>query len=134
MAKTKEPKIVTTHQKQWLRCKLTKEEREKAVTKLVDALDALHKVVDEREAVTKQMKARESQLEADINVTQILVKDNSELRNVDVTLTLDYTTLRAKATRDDTGEVVEDRKMNDEEKQLKMDFDKSEKTPETEAA
>jgi hypothetical protein len=128
MAKGKESKIKTTHQKQWLRCILTPEERAKAVEKLVNTIDAMNKAVDDREAVTKQMKGKEAQLEADINATNMLVRNNSELRNVETTLTLDYTTLRAIESRDDTGEVIDDRPMNDEEKQLKMDFDK---TPET---
>jgi hypothetical protein len=50
-------------------------------------------------------------------------KDGYEHRWVDCEITLNMTTCRALVTRKDTGEIVEDRPMSPDEKQLQIEFE-----------
>ena len=70
-----------------------------------------------------KFRGRIGQLESEISGLIGKIKDKVERRNVKVTLALNYTTLTAKVTRDDTKEVVEERPLTDEEKQFQFEFD-----------
>lgn len=123
MAKTKEHRTKTTKEKRSLRCQLTQDELLAAGEKLADMLDALRCTTSERENVTKQYKAKEAELEAQIETQQLLVRNKSEIRTVDCENILDYTDVKCIVKRLDTGEVIVDRKLTEDEKQSTMEFD-----------
>ena len=120
---TQEHRTKTTKEKRSLRCQLTQTELLAAGEKLADLLDTLRCTTGERENVTKQYKAKEAELEAQIETQQLLVRNKSEIRTVDCLNVLDYTDVKCIVTRLDTGEIIVDRKLTEDEKQSTMEFD-----------
>ncbi len=124
---TNQHRTKTTKEKRSLRCQLTQPELLAAGEKLADLLDNLHCTVSERENVTKQYKAKEAELEAQIETQQLLVRNKSEIRTIDCVNVLDYTAVKCIVTRLDTGEVIVDRKLTEDEKQSTLEFDDEKK-------
>jgi hypothetical protein len=118
-----EHRTKTTKEKRSLRCELTQTELLAAGETLADLLDSLRCTTAERENVVKQYKAKESELEAKIETQQLLVRNKSEIRMVDCLNVLDYTDVKCIVTRLDTGEVIVDRKLTEDEKQCTIEFD-----------
>jgi hypothetical protein len=123
-----EHRLKTTKEKRSLRCQLTQAELLAAGEKLADLLDCLRCTTGERENVTKQYKAKEAELSAQIETQQLLVRNKSEIRTVDCINVLDYTDVKCIVTRTDTGEVIMDRKLTEDEKQSTLPFDGEEPT------
>jgi len=124
MAKTEqEHRTKTTKETRMLRVALTQEELLTAGDKLAELLDNHRQAVSARESLTKQYKAKESELDAQIESQQILVRNKSELRKVICQSVMDYTDVRAYTTRLDTGEIIEDRKLTEDERQSSLPFD-----------
>ncbi len=121
--KQEQPPIKTTHETRTLKCKLTDEEIREASDCLARTLDELEMLEDEQQKIKSDFKARIEEKDAQTRVQKNLVRDKYAFRPVRCTLTLNYSTLRAITTRDDTGEVITDRAMNEEEKQLALPFD-----------
>lgn len=123
--RTKEqPAIKTTHETRMLKCRLTAEEITEASDALARNLDELEMLEDAQQEMKSNFKAQIEAKEAATRVQKNLVRDKYTLRLVRCTLTMNYTTLKVIVARDDTGEVVSERAMNEDEKQLKIDFDK----------
>ncbi len=129
---TQEHRTKTTKEKRSLRCQLTQPELLAAGEKLADLLDNLRCTTSERENVTKQYKAKEAELEAQIETQQLLVRNKSEIRTVDCVNVLDYTDVKCIVTRTDTGEVIVERKLTEDEKQSTLEFDDEKGEIETE--
>lgn len=127
MAKKQEqPAVKTTHETRTLKCKLTPEEITEASDALARNLDEIEMLEDEQQKIRSDFKARIEAEEAGTRVQKNLVRDKYAFRPVRCTLTLNYTTLRAITARDDTGEVIADRAMSEDEKQLRIEFDQNE--------
>ncbi|HUV71687.1 MAG TPA: hypothetical protein VMW25_01625 [Clostridia bacterium] len=126
MAKTEKNKTIkeTRH----LKCDLTKEELLQAGEDLAKAIDGVTTLEEQLASVQKDFKAKIAALEAEITIKQRLVRNKNEFRFVECQLTLNYTTLQAVSVRTDTEEIIEERKMTQEEKQMKIEFDKDKKT------
>jgi hypothetical protein len=120
---TQEHRTKTTREKRSLRCYLTQEELLAAGERLAELLDNLRGAESERESVVKQYKAKEAELAALIESQQLLVRNKSEIRMVDCVNVLDYTDVACIVTRTDTGEIVVNRKLTEDEKQSKLEFD-----------
>lgn len=118
-----EHRTKTTKETRQLRCKLTDEELLAAGERLAELLDNFRQAVSDRESVVKQYKAKEAELEAEIESQQILVRNKSEIRKVPCVNVLDYTDVHCWVTREDTGEIIVDRKLTEDEKQSSLPFD-----------
>ena len=119
-----EHSIVTKKDRHYLMCKLTPEEISQASDDLARHLDEHEAVENELAALKSQFKGKLELAQANINTKKRLVRDKREMRYVDVEVVSDYTECTIRITRLDTGEIVEDRKMTGDEKQLKIEFDK----------
>ena len=123
MAKKKpEDTIIVKPQQRHLMCTLTEEE-------LADAAQAMARYDDDGQALEddfavlkQQFKAKLDQCRADFQAKKRLVREKKELRPTDVVVSTNYTTGRLTAARPDTGEIIEDRKLQGEEKQMKVPF------------
>jgi len=125
--KTKEqPAIKTTHETRTLKCKLTDEEIREASDCLARTLDELEMLEDEQQKIKSDFKAQIEAKEAATRVQKNLVRDKYAHRQVRCTMTMNYSTLKVIVARDDTGEIITERAMNEDEKQLKIDFDSEE--------
>ena len=120
MNKKKEEKISTSKEFHNLKVSLTEDELLQAGEDLANAIDEVNKLEDEKKALVEDFKARIAVHEATIAVKQRLVRNKNEYRNVECELTLNYTAQKAKLVRLDTKEVVSEREMTMEEKQMQM--------------
>jgi len=118
-----ETKKKTTNEKRNLKCQLTRDELLVAGDELAQKIDDLKKVKADKIAITKDFNAQESALEADIQRQQLLVRNKWEYMSVDCENTLDYASLECRVVRLDTGEIVIQRAMNQEEKEMTLPFD-----------
>ncbi len=123
MGKDKKEKIATKEQTEYLKCALTAKEVAVAANDLAKLLDDIHALEDQLVSIKADFKAKLEKCEADIRVSQRLVRDKYEYRNVECDVEYNYLTLMVKITRKDTAEIVEERKMSLAEKQMTMDFD-----------
>lgn len=114
-----------------LKCDLTEEELLQAGEDLAKAIDEARTHEEQRKSANEDFKARIAACEAEITIKQRLVRNKNEFRPVSCEVTLNYTTLDAVVIRLDTEEIVQERKLTHEEKQMKIDFDKK---PKEEAA
>ena len=125
----KKDKTKTTPESQSLKCVLTEKELLQCGDELATALDNLRQLGEEKDAVSKQFKAKETSIDAEITTKQLLVRNKYQYRRTPCELTINYTTQTATVARLDTGEVVVDRPLAESEKQMEIDFD-SPKKPE----
>lgn len=103
-----------------LRCTLTQDER----LQRADELAKAHQEVEAEELRQKEIK---SQLKAELEAKQAtrssvahIVASGAEYRPVDVEQVYDYLVCRVYATRLDTGERIEDRRMTEDERQMPL--------------
>jgi len=125
----KERNIATTHETRKLRCQLTPDEIRVATQKLVETLDKAREVEADKKAVATEYKARLDRLDAEVNELVGTVRDGHETREVHCELRLDYDEMTSTCVRMDTDEVVSERPMQEDEKQMTMPFDEDDKTP-----
>jgi hypothetical protein len=115
--------LKTTRETRHLRVALTDEELLLAGQKLADELRKLRGLEAEAASVSKSYKAKIAEVEACLEVTRGLVHDRYEIRPVQCVNVLDYTDVRARTYRTDTGDIIEDRKLSEDEKQSTLPFD-----------
>lgn len=123
MAKKKEDSITTTHETRLLKCELTEEEVSDAAQTLARNLDELEALDGEFKTVKADFKSQIEAKEAAAKVQRNLVRNKYDYRQTPCTMVLNYTTQKVVVTRDDTTDVVSERKMLAEEKQMNMEFD-----------
>jgi len=121
------PSIKTTHETRLLKCELTVEEVRVAAQELARNLDELEALDDKRKEVVADFKAQIEAKEAAAKVQRNLVRNKYDYRNTACTMELNYTEGKVIVTRDDTHEIVTERKMMAEERQSNMGFDGNEK-------
>jgi len=123
MSKKKETRTKTTAETRMLKCDLTDEELLAAGADLAAKLDDLKTCQAERDSVNKGYKAKEAEIEAQVQKGQILVRNKYDIRNVDCENVQDFRSLMCTVTRKDTGETVIVRKLTEDEKQSTLPFD-----------
>jgi len=121
--KSDEPKVKTTHENRVLKCELTEEEVRVAAQELARNLDELESLDDKLKELKAVFKAQIEAKEAAAKVQRNLVRNKWDYRTTPCTMVLDYTNGTVTVTREDTGEVIKERKMLAEEKQMDMGFD-----------
>ena len=114
-----------------LPCKLSEKDRAEAADKLATALQRVDTLKLEKKAKVTEYNSL-IDIQADqIHKLTVEVKDGVAQRSIDCELRLNYTKMTAVLVRLDLNGIVEERPMNEEEKQMfeKLDFDgKNKKT------
>ena len=121
--KTKSEAISTKKDTRYLKYTLTEGEVSDAAQDLAQHLGDMESLENELKAIKADMKAKIEKCTAEIKIAQRLVRDKYEMRLLPVTVEYNYTQCVVVITRDDTGEVVRNRKMTGEEKQQTIDFE-----------
>ncbi len=121
-AKSKD-RIKVTHEPHPLACKLTTQDRAFAAGQLAEAIQNLESLEVEHKVETKNYNSRKQQFTGSIHRLSREVSNGEAVRSVDCELRLNYTTLTASLVRTDTGEMFEERPMNEDEKQEDLDFE-----------
>ena len=114
-----------------LKCNLTNEEVLAHANSLAETIDDIAKLDDELKTMKEQMKAKITEKNAVVRVKQLLIRNKYELRDVECEVTMNWTTLKVTVKRLDSGEVVEERDMNYEEKQMSFSFTDDDKKTDT---
>jgi hypothetical protein len=124
MAKKKdEPSVKTTSEHRLLKYILTDEEVRVAGDTLARNLDELEVLDDKLKEIKADFKAQIEAKEAAAKVQRNLVRNKYDYRNIPCTMVLNYTEGTVVVMRNDTEQIVIDRKMSMEEKQMDMGFD-----------
>jgi len=119
--------IKKTHEPHVLPCKLTERDIAEAADKLATAIQRVESLELEKKTKVAEFKGQiDAQKERIHNLT-VEVKDGIAQRSVECELLLNYSKLTATLIRLDLSEIVEERTMTEEEKQLKFEFEKSKK-------
>ena len=126
MAKTNDV-IQRTQEPHKVKCILTNEEKAKAAMELANTHQDMESLAIEKKAAMTEYKQRKEKLEEQIHVTSLMVKEGVAMRSVVCELQLNHTRLRAIIVRLDTNETVEERDMTEDEKQMKIPFEKKNK-------
>ena len=123
MAKKVEHVIETKKDRRFLSCQLTSEELTAAADAMAQGLDDREALEGELATIKAQYKGKLEQCEANINAKKRLVRDKREIRPVEVEIVTDLTDCTLQVTRLDTSEIIEDRPLTGDEKQLKITFE-----------
>ena len=121
--KTDGPSIKTTNETRLLKCVLTDEEIAMAGQELARHLDELEVLDDKLKEVKADFKAQIEAKEAAAKVQRNLVRNKYDYRQVACIMVLNYTVGTVVVKRDDTNDIVVDRKMLAEEREMSMGFD-----------
>ena len=113
----------TSEETHLLTCDLTTAERAASVMGLCKALEAEGALDAERKATMSEFKSRKDKLAEQVGVLRAQVETGKVIRPVKCSLTFDYVRLTATVKRMDTCEVIEERDMNSDEKQMDLGFD-----------
>ena len=128
MTKTKSKDVIQkTQEPHRVKCVLTSEEKAEAAMELANAYQALESLAIEKKTATTEFTQRKEKLAEQIHVTSLMVKEGVAMRSVKCELQLNYSKLRATLIRLDTEVIVEEREMTSDEKQMKLEFEKSQK-------
>jgi len=106
-----------------LECALTQQERAVSAGQLAETLQRLEALDDNRKEAMADFNARKKTLTKELRSLTRHVKDGVAIRSVMCELKLNFTRLIAVLVRTDTGEVVYERPMTDDEKQMDMGFE-----------
>ncbi len=126
MAKGKDV-IQRTQEPHRVKCVLTSDEKAEAAMELANAYQAMESLAIEKKTAMTAFKQRKEKLEEQIHVTSLMVKEGVAMKSVKCELQLNYSKLRAILVRLDTDAIVEEREMTKDEKQMKLEFEKSKK-------
>jgi transposase len=105
-----------------LRCELTKEELLECGKELADAKQQIDILDGELQQVKEQYKSRRTALEGKLNYAAQVIATGHEIRKVDCLTTHNYDNGRVTIVRLDTDELIEDRAMNEDERQRKLEI------------
>ena len=82
--------------------------------------DEIDRVEDQRKKAASQFKAQTEAHRAQIRIHSMAIATGEERRRVECETVWDYTDGKVTVTRCDTGEVIEERALRDEEAQMEM--------------
>ena len=119
--------IQRTQEPHRVKCVLTSDEKAEAAMELANAYQAMESLAIEKKTAMTAFKQRKEKLEEQIHVTSLMVKEGVAMKSVKCELQLNYSKLRAILVRLDTDAIVEEREMTKDEKQMKLEFEKSKK-------
>lgn len=103
-----------------LPCRLTRDEQLERGHQLAGTLDEIRTEDSRQEMLKKEMKSATASLEARRDKLAAIVRNGEEYREVPVEDVADYGKGRFMRYRQDTGEIVTERALTDEERQLEL--------------
>jgi uncharacterized FlaG/YvyC family protein len=117
--------------KEYLKCQLTEKEKTELSAKIAKAISDRASAEAKLKEVSASIKAQIAQLDAEISEKALQINNGYEYRNVECRMDKDYRLGGVTITRLDTGEVIRERPMTAEERQLELPSQKKEKPVKT---
>jgi len=113
--------------KEYLKCQLTEKEKTELSAKIAKAISDRASAEAKLKEVSASIKAQIAQLDAEISEKALQINNGYEYRNVECRMDKDYRLGTVTITRLDTGEVIRERPMTAEERQMELPGEKKEK-------
>ena len=113
--------------KEYLKCHLTEKEKTELSAKIAKAISDRSSAEAKLKEVSASIKAQIAQLDAEISEKALQINNGYEYRNVECRMDKDYRLGSVTITRLDTGEVIRERPMTAEERQMELPGEKKEK-------
>ena len=120
--------------KEYLKCQLTEKEKTELSAKIAKAISDRASAEAKLKEVSASIKAQIAQLDAEISEKALQINNGYEYRNVECRMDKDYRLGSVTITRLDTGEVIRERPMTAEERQMELPGGKKEKPLKTRAS
>ena len=117
--------------KEYLKCQLTEKEKTELSAKIAKAISDRASAEAKLKEVSTSIKAQIAQLDAEISEKALQINNGYEYRNVECRMDKDYRLGAMTITRLDTGEVIRERPMTSEERQMELPGHKKEKPGKT---
>ena len=117
--------------KEYLKCQLTEKEKTELSAKIAKAISDRASAEAKLKEVGASIKAQIAQLDAEISEKALQINNGYEYRNVECRMDKDYRLGSVTITRLDTGEVIRERPMTAEERQMELPGNKKEKQAKT---
>jgi len=117
--------------KEYLKCHLTEKEKTELSAKIAKAISDRSSAEAKLKEVNASIKAQIAQLDAEISEKALQINNGYEYRNVECQMDKDYRLGTVTITRLDTDEVIRERPMTAEERQMELPGDKKEKPART---
>ena len=117
--------------KEYLKCQLTEKEKTELSAKIAKAISDRASAEAKLKEVSASIKAQIAQLDAEISEKALQINNGYEYRNVECRMDKDYRLGSVTITRLDTGEVIRERPMTAEERQLELPSQKKDKPVKT---
>ena len=114
------PKIVKISEE--LSCELNQVEWQSRSQEMADAQEHFERERQRKKDMTKQLNADVAQAEAQVSKLANVVQTHREFREVTVEIKYDYDLGKVIKTRTDTGEVISEREITDQERQADLDL------------
>jgi hypothetical protein len=106
--------------KEYVKYFFTEEERRDLATELAQKVSDQQIAEDEKKAIMSDLKSKIDSLAAQSNSLATRLNSGYEMRHIKCEVIKDFKNGRVQHMRTDTGEIVRDRKMTDEDRQLKV--------------
>ena len=113
--------------KDYLKCLLTEKEKTELSGKIAKAISDRTSAEAKLKEVSASIKAQIAQLDAEISEKALQINNGYEYRNIECRMDKDYRLGSVTITRLDTGEVIRERPMTAEERQMELPGEKKEK-------
>ena len=117
--------------KEYLKCQLTEKEKTELSAQIAKAISDRASAEAKLKEVSASIKAQIAQLDAEISEKALQINNGYEYRNVECRMDKDYRLGSVTITRLDTGEVIRERPMTAEERQMELPGNKKEKQAKT---
>ena len=113
--------------KEYLKCQLTEKEKTELSAKIAKAISDRSSAEAKLKEVNASIKAQIAQLDAEISEKALQINNGYEYRNVECRMDKDYRLGTVTITRLDTAEVIRERPMTAEERQMELPGAKKER-------
>jgi uncharacterized FlaG/YvyC family protein len=113
--------------KEYLKCQLTEKEKTNLSSEIAKAISDRASAEAKLKEVSASIKAQIAQLDAEISEKALQINNGYEYRNVECRMDKDYRLGTVTITRLDTGEVIRERPMTGEERQMELPSQRKEK-------
>ncbi len=110
--------------KEYLKCTLTEAELRAQAEKMAQNLSQIAQYEADLKSIKKQIESDIARCQADLGSAVEKFRSGFEMRNVDCEVKKDFDTNTVRSYRLDTGEMIRERALTAEERQLMLDLEK----------
>jgi len=118
--------------KEYLKCLLTEAEMKKEAEKMAYCFSQLSELEATLKSAKKRIESDIARVEAELSLSVEKYRSGFEMKNIDCRVDKDFQTNTVRVIRLDTFETIRERAMTADERQMEMDLQNKEETPEEE--